>query len=82
MTRYLKALRAKGNATRNHFAEAVADGATLREASVIAGVHYSRGKVFWKEIRQRLGWQADGQPQLSEAEVETLWAKIVAETRQ
>lgn len=57
-SKYLKALKAKGNASRNRFADALAEGATVQEASAAAGVCFARGKVFLKEIRDRLGWQA------------------------
>lgn len=57
-SRYLANLKMKGNASRNRFAEALAEGATVQEASREAGVCFARGKVFLKEIRDRLGPQA------------------------
>lgn len=56
--RYLAGLKAKGRASRNRFAEALAEGESVQEASRQAGVCFARGKVFLKEIRDRLGPQA------------------------
>jgi hypothetical protein len=55
---YLSVLKAQGNRSRNKFADALAEGMDVEQASAAAGVCFSRGKVFLKEIRQKLGPQA------------------------
>lgn len=40
------------------FAEAIANGATIRAAGVVIGVNHQRASVLFKRMRDELGWQA------------------------
>lgn len=55
---HLARLKAQGARTRAEFAEALAKGASIAEAAAAAGVTRQRGTVLLKEIKAKLGWQA------------------------
>jgi hypothetical protein len=63
---FLNARRAAQTAKRNAhlrrdigpFAEAIDDGATLKDAGKVIGVNHQRASQLFRRMREELGWQA------------------------